>query len=164
MFLFCNKNILLGVSSTNFIIHRACNARLSPPRNFQKSDRFLKLSGATCATFLDVKSSGRIWRRKCERVWTTAEEGSVRRTTDEPSSSVHNEVLANSVVARACKRLRRCSRAYATHNRACDPKIHALCLEHESDFEISNPPPSSLKKLFNVNFFFLSSLSTKFLF
>lgn len=27
----------------------------------QKSDRFLKLSGATCATFLDVKSSGRIW-------------------------------------------------------------------------------------------------------
>lgn len=37
----------------------------------QKSNRFLKLSGATCATFLDVKSSGRIWRRKCERVWTT---------------------------------------------------------------------------------------------
>lgn len=27
----------------------------------QKSNRFLKLSGATCATFLDVKSSGRIW-------------------------------------------------------------------------------------------------------
>lgn len=90
------------------------------------------------------------------------EEGSVRRTTDEPSSSVHNEVLANSVVARACKRLRRCSRAYATHNRACDPKIHALRLEHESDFEISNPPPpsscpSSLKKL-------LSSFSLRFKF
>lgn len=40
-----------------------------------------------------------------------------------------NEVLANSVVARACKRQRRCSRAYATHRRACDPKIHALRLE-----------------------------------